>query len=325
MKIYGIGRAMVDYYMNSEPLGFNPGGSIHIDGITFDKLISTSNKENLIRQSGGSCCNTLKVLSHMGHSVVFSGTTGDSDIFGEADFFSENLAASGITFLNHTEKGKTGRCFISKTNGKSSVIAASPETASKITKVQIDMKILSAADWCIAEGMELDNKDIWETLSEKIVQSNISTAILCGTKFGAEKTADFLCNLDSYPKLSKCIKLIFANNIEASILKDKGIDFIEYSQKEGFIFVITNEDKGSSAFINGKEIFEKAIISETDFCETTGAGDVFAGAFLSSFINSNGTDIKSCLKNGNKFASRSLSVPLCNTKELFTSHNSTGN
>ena len=99
MKIYGIGRAMVDYYMDSEPLGFNPGGSIHIDGITFDKLISTSNKENLIRQSGGSCCNTLKVLSHMGHSVVFSGTTGDSDIFGEADFFSENLAESGITFL----------------------------------------------------------------------------------------------------------------------------------------------------------------------------------------------------------------------------------
>ncbi len=332
MNIYGIGRAMIDYYLNSKPLEFNSGGfdisgPIHINGLGFDNLLQLIDKTNIIRLSGGSCCNALKTLAQLGHSTFFSGTIGDSDIFAEADFFSRNLAENGVTFLPYIEKGKTGRCLIySKDSKESIVMAASPEVASKISFEQISTKLLSNSNWCIVEGMELENIKLWKALSQNIVKNKIPLAILCGTKFGAEKTAAFLCNLDSYSGLSKYIKLIFANDNEASVLKKTGIDFIEYSQKKGFIFVITHEDKGSSAFINGKEIFEKATPSTSNFCESTGAGDVFAGAFLHKYMESMGTEqIHECLKTGNYFAQKILSVSLCDTKVLANPHNSTSN
>ena len=95
--------------------------------------------------------------------------------------------------------------------------------------------------------------------------------------------------------------------------------FVDLRDRSGIVQLAFDEK-------TDKEIFEKATPSTSNFCESTGAGDVFAGAFLHKYMESMGTEqIHECLKTGNYFAQKILSVSLCDTKVLANSHNSTSN
>lgn len=323
MRIYGIGRALVDYYVDSEPQEQASGGSVHMGCAEFDRLLSRAAGKPPLRQSGGSGCNTLKTLARLGHSAVFTGTVGSADPGGDAEFLFESLRHCGVKPLLRSRPGRTGRCLIAgRAAGGSGLVAASPGVSSDILAEQVAAEEIAAADWLLAEGMETDNEGLWRAVLRTLRESGTPLAILCGTKTGAERTAAFIARISAgsgnFPPL-----IVFANDSEARILEKSGVDIARVSLG-GAAFVITHGCGGSSAYLRGKRITAAAVPAAKPL-DATGAGDVFAGAFLHSLGSLKNKKppffpveaAGKALEHGAAQAAKILSVPLCDTEKAL--------
>lgn len=222
MLIYGIGRALVDYYIETSAADIiktylSSGGQIpvHIDGAAFNRLLSFVCKNAgtnglpssagtgtiFIREPGGTCVNILKTMAILNRHIhaTLSGTIGSGSSTGKQPdpdgfFFIESLQNYGV--IPHLEiiQKNTGRCMVIKNSGSHSAefAAASPEAASDIRPATILPDKLNEADWCIIEGMQLGNLCIDTMLMQAYRKHGTPLAIACGTPAGAASTAKFL-------------------------------------------------------------------------------------------------------------------------------------
>lgn len=315
---------MVDYYTNSQPLEFLSGGLVHISGTAFDTLLLKLRQNSatpLVRESGGSCCNTLKTLSWLGHHATFSGSVGNYKECDDSFFFKENLGAYGVKPLLSYKEGHTGRYLVVQGKKESVIAAASPAVAVDLTPQQIDRHAMENADLFLAEGMELDNNALWQELFFAVKRNKTPFSICCGTKTGAEKTAVFLAKSNTERPTPS---FVFSNDSEARILEENGIDIQLASQQKNILFVITHGCGGSSAYLHGERISASATPAK-DLLDATGAGDVFAGVFLHSLQKTkeiNQQDVQNALHQASKIASKITTVPLCKVSALKGTLNS---
>lgn len=152
MTIYGIGRAIVDYYaegsiddgfmesafsrLPDRLLPSKLGFPLHVEGEAFSFALESIGKLQqcqLVRETGGTCVNILKTiatLSPTSHCCRFSGTIGttqpapttDNDceerpLLGrpedpEGMFFQSQLEGYGIKCRLRRAAGSTGRCLV---------------------------------------------------------------------------------------------------------------------------------------------------------------------------------------------------------------------
>lgn len=321
MFLYGIGHAMTDYYFRSQtettlpqPLQFSH--AVHIEPKVFTSLLEqlrrTDGKTECC-ESGGTCVNMLKTASALGANTFFSGTVGgtNSGIRDKAAlFFQKRLAGAGVEsnlFLRNTP---TGRCLIVDGSAKGQAIAASPGAAQQLDETVFDTSRALAADAIIIEGMILANTAITKKICSVCKTAEIPLVIAAATPIGARQI-----NINQqYLKEIKQV-VLFANRTEADYLS---LTFSSngHNGKEAVLAVITDGEKGACTYTcNNTTIYKPESIVPQNEVESTGAGDVFAGAFLYKWLylgkKKDEFNLKDCLVYAHSKANCILHRPLC--------------
>lgn len=359
MTIYGIGRAIVDYYVEGRidtcfmerafgqlPEDNRPsptGRPIHVEGAAFSFVlnqISTLDGYKILKETGGTCVNILKTIGTLipQATCFFTGTVGrDSSpvqIDEAGSFFQTEMEKFGIHHQLRVLPGSTGRCLVLSKPGQGWLALASPAVATAIEPEQVRAFLQAAHNtkqtpptFILVEGMELEKQ--W--LCHQLSSSPLPLVLACGTPFGAKMTAHFLQKHFPPPALSKksqpqgkaTIPLVLANDVEARILEQGNIDFAEWSRSYNILFVITHGCGGSSCYFQGRRLFTPATkVAPEQIVDNTGAGDTFAGAFLSQLQdfpfekNLTGKKILAAMEYASKAASKIIQVPLGQMTQL---------
>lgn len=318
MTIYGIGRAIVDYYVEGrfddgfleQAFGQLPenqlpsptGRPIHVEGAAFSFVlnqISTLDGYKILKETGGTCVNILKTIETIAPQVdcFFTGTVGrdssQSQLDEDGSFFQTAMERLGIHHQLRVLPGSTGRCLVLAGESQGWLALASPAVSSAIEPEQVRAFLQAAHNtkqpspaFILVEAMELEKQ--W--LCHQLSSTPLPLILACGTPFGARMTAQFLQEqLQLQPPSSHCqpqkrafISLVLANDVEARILEQGNIDFEEWSRTYEILFVITHGCGGSSCYFRGTRLFTPATKVATELIvDATGAGDAFSGAFLS--------------------------------------------
>ena len=366
MTIYGIGRAIVDYYvegridkrfmerafgqLSKDSLPSPTGRPIHVEGAAFSFVlnqISTLDGYKLIRETGGTCVNILKTLGTIAPQATcfFTGTVGSDSCQSQLDkdgsFFQTEMERLGIHHQLRVLPGSTGRCLVLAREGQGWLALASPAVAANIVPEQVRAFLQAAHNtkqtfpaFILVEGMELEKQ--W--LCHQLSSSPLPLVLACGTPFGARMTAQFLQEQfqqqsslgHSQPQERIFVPLVLANDVEARILEQGNIEFAEWSRTYNILFVITHGCGGSSCYFQGTRLFTPATKVATELIvDATGAGDTFAGAFLSQLAqdilsdNLNQEKILAAMEYASTAASKIIQVPLCQPAQVCQPHSLT--
>lgn len=328
-EIIGIGHAMVDifYFLPATEMlhsAIIECQAVHISPDEMDDIIDSFTKRGFVagtpyyaQSAGGTAANILKAAALCGSSVHFIGTTGSVLRKGEyvrddnALFFQRTLARCGVDAQIASGKGHTGRCLIvyrEKEGRSSQSIVASPSIAREITPSQINPLAAYIAQGCkavVIEGMLLQNPAVFEKITSLCGENGIILALDIASTFIAKKVAQVLHTVSSRVRL-----IVFANEDEASFCAEAFIPFIDRAYTNEFPIIVKKQGKhGSSAWTQGTEY--SAAVPEAQQVQNPrdviGAGDFFAGAFLTEYLSQGEKkDISLCLQKGNALASRVL-------------------
>lgn len=224
-----------------------------------------SRVDNLIKCAGGSALNAACLLSKWNESVTFYSVVG-KDIYGKKIL--QNLKNMKVCckYIEKVKDYETPISFIlvNKSNSKRTII-----TTNKNNKEELNKKIISNADVILLDGtfyltaMSVinKNKNAIKILDAGKVTENVKKLgklvdyVICSKEFAEEFTKQKIDvnNLDCLIKCFNILKKFFKNNI-----------------------IITMDEYGSFTKLDEYKIIPTIKTSSID---STGAGDIFHGAF----------------------------------------------
>jgi len=301
--IVGIGNAIVDLIAEVDDSYLKKNtitkGSMSL--VDYDVANRIGNEVNIIKTiSGGSVANSIVSIAQQNLKTAFIGKV-NQDVLGEK--FAQGLKKEKVEFKitkSCTDK-YTARCVILVSKDAERTMNTYLGISQELTEEDIDLSIIKNSSILYLEGYlwDLDNakKAIKKSIataknSETIVAFSISDAF-CVDRF-REEFIDLINN---------SADLIFANESEIkSLYETNELDIaIKKCQGTDKIFAITLGDKGVR-IIHKDEIVNINAENIDKLVDTTGAGDLFAGGFLTEYIRSQ--NLERCGKEGIKFASK---------------------
>lgn len=244
------------------------GNSTYDITLPLDKFPIENKKsrvDNLIKCAGGSALNAACLLSKWNESVTFYSVVG-KDIYGKKIL--QNLKNMKVCckYIEKVKDYETPISFIlvNKSNSKRTII-----TTNKNNKEELNKKIISNADVILLDGtfyltaMSVinKNKNAIKILDAGKVTENVKKLgklvdyVICSKEFAEEFTKQKIDvnNLDCLIKCFNILKNFFKNNI-----------------------IITMDEYGSFTKLDEYKIIPTRKTSSID---STGAGDIFHGAF----------------------------------------------
>ena len=174
-------------------------------------------------------------------------------------------------------------------------------TAGKINEKDIDVNAVKSSEILFLEGYLWDEGEPRKAFEKAIMNSNKVSMSL----------SDLFCVERHKPNFLELVKtkldIIFANEQEimALINAKKFEEVIEFSKNTKKLVVITRGEKGALA-IENKKVTECPAKKNLNIVDLTGAGDLFAGGFLHSYIN--GKSVKECLETGTQLSAKIIQV-----------------
>lgn len=326
MDILGIGNALLDVFCFSEDeaalsMGLHPNSTVHVSPERLDELMLAA--KNPIHVAGGSAVNALKAASALGHSCSFIGCTGLED--GEPDrwarIFSADLASFGVEANLEERNVASGRCLIVHMPGGLKTIACAPGAAPTVRPEQIGADMVAKAQLVLLDGQLLRNRAVAERVANLCRVFNIPLAIDIASTDIARNHSSVLPEL-----LTRNNCILFANDDEALSLAltleetvpgDRGLQTSEElmnslfsfftGRKRAFPCIVRKEGPKGATVWNSCAVYHGEGEAIANPLDVTGAGDVFAGTFLSAFLRKMPLD--EAIEISNKAARNSLTVP----------------
>ncbi|MFT5171242.1 MAG: sugar/nucleoside kinase (ribokinase family), partial [Candidatus Marinamargulisbacteria bacterium] len=284
-NIFGIGNALVDTEFSVTPedlkkMNIEKGVMTLIDNEQRKSLLAYLQNRDGKQACGGSAANTMIGATQLGSSCYYACRVSD-DSMGE--FYKDDLKLNKIgSNLGQTSlpDGDTGLCIVLITPDSDRTMATYLGITAEFNKTDIDRSALLESDILYMEGYLIASPPSKAAMFEafEIAKENkIKTAL---TLSDPNMTKFFFDDFMSI--LKKKVDLLFANKDEAlSMCKTEDIE--EAVEKfKGFAktFVITLGSEGAIIYDGQtKHIVEGFPVTTVD---CTGAGDLFAGAFLSA-------------------------------------------
>lgn len=244
------------------------GNSTYDITLPLDKFPIENKKsrvDNLIKCAGGSALNAACLLSKWNESVTFYSVVG-KDIYGKKILQNLKNVKVCCKYIEKVKDYETPISFIlvNKSNSKRTII-----TTNKNNKEELNKKIISNADVILLDGtfyltaMSVinKNKNAIKILDAGKVTENVKKLgklvdyVICSKEFAEEFTKQKIDvnNLDCLIKCFNILKKFFKNNI-----------------------IITMDEYGSFTKLDEYKIIPTRKTSSID---STGAGDIFHGAF----------------------------------------------
>jgi sugar/nucleoside kinase (ribokinase family) len=323
-QVVGIGNAMVDVLTRGDELflaeaGIEKGIMQLIDMERAVSLYSAIGPAKEI--SGGSAANTIAGIAHLGGRTAYVGKVKDDQL---GAIFAHDLRAQGAvyetTLAPKSAAQETGRCIVIVTPDGERSMNTYLGVTEFLEPSDIDPAIMADAEWIYLEGYRFDGPDSHAAFAKAINACKGHggrVSLTLSDPFCVERHRDAFRMM-----IREDVDLLFCNRAE--ILSMYRTDDFEAALAaaalEVEIVACTDSEKGAHILSRGKRWDVPAI--PTDIVDATGAGDLFAGAFLWGLTN--GHDLETCGRMGCVAASEVISHigarPEANLKALFAKH-----
>ena len=291
MKQYdvcAIGNALVDYEINVEDSFFSSnkiekGMMTLVDEDRQRILLEQVANQIKKKQGGGSAANSIVALSQLGGVGFYSCKVAD-DIDGQ--FYLSDLHEVGIdTSLDGKKlpKGTTGRCLIMVTPDAERTMNTCLAITSDFSINELNESAIQNAKYLFIEGYLVSSPTGFEAAlkAKKVAEDNSTKVAL--TFSDPSMVKYFGENMRQLVGAS--VDLLFCNEEEAMLFTNtENIESAREQLKQYAKQFVITQGKNGAIIWNG-ETFIDIEPHTVKALDTTGAGDMFAGAFLYAITN----------------------------------------
>jgi sugar/nucleoside kinase (ribokinase family) len=279
--VCGLGNALVDILLELgeaefAALGFERGTMRLVDHAEQQTLLERFRAREPRLVSGGSVANSVIACSQLGGKAAFIGCVGD-DRYGL--FYKTEFDELAIDMGNPVIVGEpTGTCLSIVTPDAERTMRTCLAVASHLAERHVDAERIRKSEWLFVEGYVLANP----ATGQGAVRAAIQQAKAHGTKVALTCSEAFIVEVfpDAFRPALAQTDLLFCNATEAMAVTGTGDAAAAFAKLRDIVpaAVVTDGPNGAFVRFGGAEAHVPAFPCEPK--DLTGAGDMFAGAFL---------------------------------------------
>jgi sugar/nucleoside kinase (ribokinase family) len=306
-QVVGIGNAMVDVLARADDsflaeAGIGKGIMQLIDMPRAVDLYSRIGPAKEI--SGGSAANTIAGVAHLGGRTAYVGKVKDDQL---GAIFAHDLRAQGAVYETRLAPKdapqETGRCIVVVTPDGERSMNTYLGVTEFLEPSDIDPEMMAQAEWIYLEGYRFDGPESHAAFAKAIAACKGAggrVSITLSDPFCVERHRDAFRRM-----IREDVDLLFCNRAEMlSMYQTTDFDAaLSQAAAEVDIVACTDSEHGAHILSGGKRWHAPAV--PTQIVDATGAGDLFAGAFLWGLAE--GHDLETCGRMGNVAASEVIS------------------
>jgi sugar/nucleoside kinase (ribokinase family) len=306
-QVVGIGNAMVDVLARAEDsflaeAGIGKGIMQLID---MERAVELYGKIGPAREvSGGSAANTIAGIAHLGGRTAYVGKVKDDQL---GAIFAHDLRAQGAVyetaFAPKDAVDETGRCLIIVTPDGERSMNTYLGVTEFLTSDDIDVDQMAEAEWIYLEGYRFDGPESHAAFAKAIAACKAAGGRVSLT------LSDPFCvsrHRNAFREMIKAdVDLLFCNRAEMLSMYETDDFDGAMAEAAAEIAIVACTDSANGAYIlSGGDTWHVPAIP-TDIVDATGAGDLFAGAFLWALTH--GYALEDCGHIGNIAAAEVIS------------------
>lgn len=285
VDVVGIGNALVDLQAQVEEsfpsmVGFDKGIMTLVDDAKQADVIGKLDGKPLHRCAGGSAANSIVGLVQLGGSGGFIGKVGDDEI---GRFYDEDMKKLGIQTRLQCDTSPTGTCAILITPDAQRTMLTNLGAAGSVSRDDVDDDLVASAKYVYIEGYLLTSP-----IGKIGAYHAMEVAKKSGTKVALTASDPFLINMirdEIWELIRGPVDLFFCNEEEAKSLTglDDATAAAAKIHESAENVALTLGANGSILMHGGEAIPVSGV--DVDAIDTTGAGDMYAGALLYGITN----------------------------------------
>lgn len=278
--VYGIGNALVDVQFQVteqalQDLSLDKGGMKLVDTAEQNTVLEYCDSVSPHRASGGSAANSMIAIAQLGGNVAYGCLVGDDEL---GHFYFDEMQSLGVSLQTPPLSGEqTGTCVILITPDAERTMNTNLGASGVFQVEHVTEDALRQAEWLYIEGYLFSTEG-----GRAAVQQAIDLAKKHDVKISLTFSDRFIVEVfgDSLRAAVADCDLVFANEQEASayVGKEKAEDIFPLFQDSAPNVVMTRSEKGVWGDFGGTSFQVDAFPIQA--VDATGAGDMFAGAFL---------------------------------------------
>jgi sugar/nucleoside kinase (ribokinase family) len=279
--VCGLGNAIVDIFVEVNDaefaeLGFERGTMRLVESAEQKQLLERFRAREPRLVSGGSVANSVIALSQLGGRGAFVGCVGD-DRYGL--FYQTEFEDLGIDIGNPVIVGEsTGTCVCVITPDAERTMRTCLAVSSHLAARHVDEERIRNSEWLFVEGYVLANPETGQEAVREAVRlakkHGVKVAVTCSEAFIVHVFGDALFDA------LKHADLLFCNASEARAVANAPDADVAFAKLKTIVpaAVVTDGPNGAFVRFDGVEAHVPSFACEPK--DLTGAGDMFAGAFL---------------------------------------------
>ena len=318
--VVGIGNAMVDILSHTDDqfLAVNGVGKGVMQLVDMERAIALYARIGPAREvSGGSAANTIAAIAALGGRTAYVGKVKDDQL---GQIFAHDLRAQGAVFetprVPRTDPAETGRCIVLVTPDGERSMNTYLGVSEQLGPDDIDPDMLAATEWLYLEGYRFDGADSHAAFARAIDATRGAggkVALTLSDPFCVERHRAAFRSM-----IGADVDLLFANRAEMEAMYGTGFEAAMQAAAAEVAMVAATDSENGVHVLAGAERWHIPAVP-TRVVDATGAGDIFAGAFLWGL--SHGHDPETCGRMGNLAASEVIghigARPEADLRELF--------
>lgn len=323
-QVVGIGNAMVDVLARCDDAFLTENGvekgimqlTDMARGVELYARIGPAKEV-----SGGSAANSIAGAAHLGGRVAYVGKVKDDQL---GAIFAHDLRAQGAVYETALATGggdaETGRCIVLVTPDGERSLNTYLGWSEFLGPDDIDEAMMADAEWIFLEGYRFDGPESHAAFAKAIAATKGAggkVSITLSDPFCIDRHRDAFAKM-----LREDVDMLFANRAEImSMYNTNDLEEALAGAAEEVEFVVCTDGENGAFIVNGGDRWHIPAVP-TDVVDATGAGDLFAGAFLWGLTN--GYELETCGRMACLAASEVISHigarPEANLRELFGAH-----
>ncbi len=281
--VCGLGNAVVDIFLELtdeefKSLGFERGTMRLVEKDEQQQLFSRFHdmRHDLRLVSGGSVANSIIGLSQLGGRGAFIGCVGD-DRYGL--HYAEEFEQLKIEFGTNVLVGEiTGTCLAIITPDAERTMRTCLAVSSQLSAEHVNASVVAQSEWLFIEGYVFANPDTGQHAIREAIriakENDTKIALTCSDAFIPQVFGD------AFREALAQSDLLFCNATESQAVTGCGDVASSFAKLKEIVpnVIVTDGPHGAHVRFNGTEVHVPAYACKPK--DLTGAGDMFAGAFL---------------------------------------------
>jgi len=323
-QVVGIGNAVVDVLSQCDDDFLRKAGVEKgiMQLIDMDRAVDLYSRVGPAKEiSGGSAANSIAGIAQLGGRAAYVGKVKDDQL---GAIFAHDLRAQGAAYETalgpKASDAETGRCIVLVTPDGERSMNTYLGWSEFLGPDDIDTAMMAETDWIFLEGYRFDGPGSHEAFAKAIAATKSTggqVSITLSDPFCIDRHRDAFA-----PLLRDEADLLFANRIEImAMYQNQDFDAALVLAAQEVQIVACTDGTNGAHIVSGADRWHIPAVP-TNVVDATGAGDLFAGAFLWGL--SNGYDLQTCGRMACVAAAEIISHigarPEADLKKLFKDH-----